>query len=334
MGKDLLHRPICDLLQCRYPILSAGMGGVARAELTAAVSKAGGFGCLGMVREPAELIAREIRAVRAITNNAFGVNLIPSATDPDLFKDQLAACREEKVHTLTFFWDVCPNSIAVAKSGGSRVLYQVGSVEDALKAEAAVADAVIVQGFEAGGHVRGSISSLVLLPLVANAIDIPVLGSGGFASGASLVAAFALGAQGIHCGTTFVATKESFAHDFHKQRIVGANAQDTVHTDAFGINWPPASPVRVLKNSVTETLKGNLYGYDSDAIEREVIANEQGRDIYRFSTDSPLRSMTGDLESLALFAGQVAGQVVQIEGAGKVVERIAEEARSVLAGLN
>lgn len=334
MGNDTLHTPICDLLQCQYPILSAGMGGVARAELAAAVSEAGGFGSLGMVREPAELIVSEIRSVREITDNTFGVNLIPSATDPDLLADQLAACRQEKVHTLTFFWDVSPEAITAAKSGGSRVLYQVGSVEDALMAEAAGADAVIVQGFEAGGHVRGSVSSLVLLPLVANAINIPILGSGGFASGASLVAALALGAQGIHCGTAFVATNESFAHEFHKQRIVEAKVQDTVHTDAFGINWPPASPVRVLQNSATEMLKGNLYGHDPNKTERKVVANEEGREIYRFSTDSPLRSMTGDLEPLALFAGQVAGQIDQIESAGILVERIVEEALSVIAKLN
>ena len=330
MDKDPLHTPICDILQCRYPILSAGMGGVARAELAAAVSRAGGFGSLGMVRESPELVTAEIREVRERTDKPFGVNLIPCATDPALLADQLAVCRDEKIHTLTFFWDVIPEAIKAAKAGGSRVLYQVGSVEDALKAEAAGADAVIAQGFEAGGHVRGSVSSLVLLPMVANAVDIPVLGSGGFGSGASLVAALALGAQGIHCGTAFVATNESFAHDFHKQKIVDATAQNTVHTDAFGINWPPNSPVRVLQNSVTETLKGKLYGYDANAFEREVIANEEGRDIYLFSTDSPLRSMTGNLERLALFAGQVAGQVDKIESAENIVERIVRDAQMTM----
>jgi len=333
MSKDPLHTPACELLGCRYPVLSAGMGGVARAELAAAVSEAGGFGSLGMVRETPELITREIRAVRERTDKYFGVNLIPSATDPDLFDDQLAVCRTEKVHTITFFWDVYPEAIAAAKAGGSRVLYQVGSLEDALKAESAGADAIIVQGLEAGGHVRGSVSSLVLLPLVAAAVNIPVLASGGFASGASLVAALALGAQGIHCGTVFVATHESFAHDLHKKRIVDAQAQDTVHTDAFAINWPPAAPVRVLRNSVTDSLNGKLFGHSADTLASEVIANEDGREIYLYSTDSPLRSMTGDLERLALFAGQVAGQIDQIESAGKVVTRIIREARSVIGKL-
>ncbi len=333
MSKDPLRTSVCDLLGCRYPILSAGMGGVARAELTAAVSAAGGYGTLGMVRESPELITREIRAVRERTDSAFGVNLIPAATAPDLLDDQLAVCRQEKVHSMTFFWDVHADAIAAAKAGGSRVLYQVGSLEDALKAEAAGADALIVQGMEAGGHVRGSVSSLVLLPLVASAVNVPVLASGGFASGASLVAALALGAGGIHCGTLFLATRESFAHDLHKQRIVEAKVQDTVHTDAFAINWPPSSPVRVLGSPITDALNGKHFGHSADAIEREVVANEEGRDIYLYSTDSPLRSMTGDLDRLALFAGQVAGQIDQVESAADVVARIVTEARSVIGGL-
>lgn len=334
MNKDPLQTAVCELLECRYPVLSAGMGGVARAELVAAVSEAGGFGSLGMVRESPELILREIRSVRETTGNPFGVNLIPSATASDLLDEQLAVCREQKVHTLTFFWDVDPEAIALAKAGGSRVLYQVGSLEDALKAEAAGADAVIVQGLEAGGHVRGSVSSLVLLPLVTAAVNIPVIASGGFASGASLVAALALGAQAIHCGTLFVATHESFAHDLHKQRIAEAKAEDTVHTDAFAINWPPAAPVRVLENSATDSLDGTFFGHSADSIERELIADEEGRGIYLFSTDSPLRSMTGELERLALFAGQVCGQIDRVESAAKVVQRIVGEARRVISGLS
>ncbi|WP_146600723.1 NAD(P)H-dependent flavin oxidoreductase [Novipirellula aureliae] len=127
---------------------------------------------------------------------------------------------------------------------------QVGSVEQAIQAEDAGADAIIAQGAEAGGHIHDSVTSLVLLPQVARAVSIPVVGSGGFASGVSLVAAMALDAQGIHCGTAFVAMQESFAHEIHKQKIVQAQPTDTIHTDAFAINWPPHSPVRVIKTGV------------------------------------------------------------------------------------
>src|SRR5690606_19445450 len=212
-----LATPLCRLLGCRYPLLLAGMGGVARSELVAAVSSAGGYGFLGMVREAPALIAAEIAAVRARTGRPFGVNLIPAATDAALLEAELAVCFEQRVHSLCFFRDVDAAGGARAKEAGRLVPYQVGPVGDAVAAAAAGADAIIAQGVEAGGHVRGTTASLVLLPQVAAAVSIPVVASGGFATGEGLVAALALGAQGIHCGTAFLATRESFAHDYHKE---------------------------------------------------------------------------------------------------------------------
>lgn len=325
-----LRTPLCSSLGCRYPILQAGMGGVARAELVAAVAQSGGYGFLGMVRESPEVIAREIDAVRAKTDGSFGVNLIPAATDPALFEAELAVCFDRKVHSLCFFWSVDSDAIARAKDSGCLVLYQVGSVEDAVLAEEAGADAVIAQGLEAGGHVRGGVSSLVLLPQVARAVSIPVVGSGGFASGESLIAALALGAQGIHCGTAFLATRESFAHDYHKAQVVAAGLENTVHTDAFAINWPPKSPVRVLASSVTDELGQRLFGYRAEDIAREVIAEEDGRSIYKLSTDSPLRTTTGDLDLLALFAGQVAGAIDSVPSAAERIAEIVSGAHTTL----
>lgn len=323
MGSERdLHTPLCDILGCRYPILQAGMGGVARSELVTAVTEAGGYGFLGMVRETPDLIAQEIDAVRARTDGPFGVNLIPAATDPALLEAELSLCLKKKVHSLCFFWDVRADVIARVKAAGCRVLYQVGSVEDAAAAAQSGADAIIAQGVEAGGHVRGTVSSLVLLPQVVRSVSVPVIASGGFASGESLIAALALGAQGIHCGTAFLATEESFAHAYHKDRIVRAKSEDTVYTDAFTLNWPPDSPVRVIANSLTSELGQRLLGHRPEDIFREAIANESGRPIYKFSTDSPLRITTGDLECLALFAGQVAGAIETIPSAGARVGEI------------
>ncbi len=326
-----LHQPICDILGCDYPILQAGMGGVARAELAAAVSDAGGFGCLGMVREPCALITREIAEVRKRTDRAFGVNLIPAATDPDLFTEQLKTCKNESIETLVFFWDVMPEAVARANDLGMQVIYQVGSVGHARAAQAAGAVAIIAQGVEAGGHVHGTVSSLVLVPQVAAATDLPVIGSGGFATGRSLVAALALGAQGIHCGTAFLAATESFAHDLHKQRVVQAASDETVHTDAFVINWPKGAAVRVLRSDLTDSLGDRLFGHDPDTFPRDQIADEQGKPIYRWSTDSPLRSMQGDLDELALFAGQCVGDVHAIRPAAEIVADIVEDAREQIA---
>ena len=177
--QETISTPLTERLGCRYPIISAGMGGPARAELAAAVSSAGGFGQLGMVRESPELIESEIAAVKRLTNRPFSVNLIPGATDPKLLDDELAACFRAGVSALCFFWGVDAKAIARAKQAGCLVLYQVGSVADAKLAEDAGADVIIVQGIEAGGHVKDRRGLSVLVPDVADAVKLPIAASGG-----------------------------------------------------------------------------------------------------------------------------------------------------------
>lgn len=328
-----ISTPLTERLGCRYPIISAGMGGPARSELAAAVSEAGGFGLLGMVRESPDLIGREIAEVRRRTNRSFGVNLIPFATDPKLLEEELAVCFAAGVPAMCFFWDVYPEIVERAKKAGCLVFYQVGTVEDAILAQSAGADVVIVQGVEAGGHVRGRLPLSVLLPQVVAKLKIPVVASGGIATGRDLAAALAEGADGVHCGTAFLASSESFAHDYHKQRIVAAKAGDTVHTDLFAINWPPNSPVRVLKNSLTEAVGDKLWGYHPDALPREVIGDDGGVPVLKFDTNSPLRSATGDFEKFALYAGEGAAQVTAIRPAAAVIEDMMAEAIARIRGV-
>ena len=320
---------LTERLNCRYPIISAGMGGPARSELTAAVSEAGGFGLLGMVRETPDLIAREIAAVGQRTSKPFGVNLIPFATEPALLREELAVCLEARVPAMCFFWDVYPEIVAEAKNAGCIVLHQVGSLEDALRAEAAGADVVILQGVEAGGHVRATLPLAVLLGQVVGRVRVPVVASGGIADGRGLAAALALGADGVQCGTAFLASAESFAHDYHKQRIIAAKAGETVHTDLFAINWPPNSPVRVLRNSVTDQAE-TLWGHHPDRLPRIVIGEEEGRPLHKFGTDSPLRSTTGDLEQMALYAGEGAALVASIRPAAEIIASMMQDAEDTL----
>jgi nitronate monooxygenase len=320
-------------LNCRHPIISAGMGGPARSELAAAVSEAGGFGLLGMVRETPELIAREIAAVRQRTTKPFGVNLIPFATDPKLLREELAVCLDAQVPAMCFFWDVYPDIVEQAKKAGCLVLHQVGSLEDALLAESAGADVVILQGIEAGGHVRARLPLNGLVSQVVGKLRVPIAASGGIADGRGLAAALALGADGVQCGTAFLASAESFAHDFHKQRIVAAKAGETVHTDLFAINWPPNSPVRVLRNSVTDEAKA-LWGHHPDLLPRVVIGDEEGRPLYKFGTDSPLRSTTGDFEQMALYAGEGAALVSAVRTAAEIIAAMMQEAERTLATLH
>jgi nitronate monooxygenase len=330
--KETIATPLTARLGCRYPIISAGMGGPARSELAAAVSQAGGFGLLGMVRESPALIEREIAAVRQRTNRAFGVNLIPACTTPKLLEDELAACFHAGVPAMCFFWDVDVHAIAKAKRAGCLVLYQVGSVADAKKAEDAGADVIVVQGVEAGGHVWGRRALSVLLPEVVDAVDVPVAASGGIVDGRGLAAALALGADGVHCGTAFLASVESFAHEYHKRRLIEAGPDQTVHTDLFVINWPKGAPVRVLKNSVTAAAGDKLWGYDPDALPREVIAVDDGNPVHRYDTNSPLRMTSGDLEAMALYAGDGVARVDAIEPAGEIVERMMAEAIAAIRG--
>lgn len=323
---------LTETLGCRHPIISAGMGGPARSELAAAVSEAGGLGLLGMVRESPEFIAREIAEVRHRTARPFGVNLVPFATDPVLLADELAVCLNARVPAMCFFWDVYPAIVEQAKHAGCLVLYQVGSLEDAVLAQSAGADVVIVQGVEAGGHVRGRLPLSRLLPQVVDTLTIPIAASGGIADGRGLAAALTLGAHGVQCGTVFLASPESYAHDYHKQRIVAAGPGDTVHTDLFAIGWPPNSPVRVLKNSVTAVAGDRLWGYLPDQLPRNVIGEDEGRPVYRCGTDSPLRSTTGDFEQMCLYAGESSAHVTGIHPAAAIIDAMMREATAALRG--
>jgi nitronate monooxygenase len=237
------------------------------------------------------------------------------------------------VPAMCFFWDVYPDIVEQAKKAGCLVLHQVGSLDDALLAESAGADVVILQGVEAGGHVRARLPLNVLLSQVAGKLSIPIVASGGIANGQGLVAALALGADGVQCGTAFLASAESFAHDFHKQRIVAAQAGETVHTDLFAINWPPNSPVRVLRNSVTDEAKA-LWGHHPDLLPRVVIGEEEGRPLYKFGTDSPLRSTTGDFEQMALYAGEGAALVSAVRPAAEIIATMVQDAERTLTALH
>lgn len=329
-GRTALHTPLCDLLGCDVPILLAGMGGVARWELAAAVANAGGYAMLGMVRESPALIEAEITALRGATDRPFAVNVIPSATDPVLLEAQISLCLDLGVRAFTFFWDVMPEVVARVKRAGCLVLHQVGTLQAAQEAEAAGADVLIAQGIEAGGHVHGRSGAFALTEAVLDAARVPVVVSGGISTGRGLAAALAMGAQGVQCGTAFLATTESFAHDYHKARVVAAEGGDTVLTDVFVLNWPKGAAVRVIGNSITRGLNGHLLGHDPATLPREVIAEDGGLPLLRYSTDSPMRHTRGALEEMALYAGQGVGTIHDVVPAAERIDRIVRQAEACL----
>ncbi len=328
-----LRTPLCELLGCEAPILLAGMGGVARWELAAAVANAGGFAMLGMVRESPDLIETEVRALRAATNRPFAVNVIPSATDPALLDRQIRRCLDLGVRAFTFFWDVVPEAVERVKREGCLVLHQIGTIEAARQAQDAGADVLIAQGIEAGGHVHGRTGAFALAEAVLDLATVPAVVSGGISTGRGLAAALAMGAQGVQCGTAFLATRESFAHDYHKDRVAAAGGEDTVLTDVFVLNWPKGAAVRVIGNSVTAGLGDRLLGHDPASLPREVIAQDLGQPLLRYSTDSPMRHTTGALEEMALYAGQGAGAIRAILPAGDRLRQMVREAEACLERL-
>lgn len=227
-----------DLRRLDVPIVQAGMGAVARHELAAAVSEAGGLGTIAGARAP---IQRELESARALTRRPVAVNLLLPFVRPG---DAEAAARADLIVT---FWGT-PRRLA-----GCAWAHQCGSVAEAVAAQAAGADAVIAQGVEAGGHVRGQLASLELLEQVQAAVRIPVLVAGGIVDREGVSAALAAGAAAAVVGTRFLLSDECRAHVEYKRRCLAADR--TVLTELFGMGWPQA-PHRVIPNAATERWLG------------------------------------------------------------------------------
>ena len=249
----MISTRLTQKLGIRHPIIQAGMGGVARAELVAAVSNAGGLGMLGMVRMTPDFIRDQIQKTRALTKHPFGVNLIQPVAPASGFESQLEVCIEERVPVVSLFWSDPAPFVQRCHAAGIVVMLQVGSAEEASRAAAAGVDIIVAQGVEAGGHVRGQVGLVPLLPTVVEAVTpVPVIAAGGIVDGRGLAAALALGADGVWVGTRFVASEESEAHADYKKRLLAASQADAIYTEIFHVGWPPNSPHRVLRNPLTD----------------------------------------------------------------------------------
>lgn len=261
----------------RTPILNAGMAMVARPDLAAAVSNAGGLGMIGADVAPAEAMRALVRAVKEKTDKPFGVDLLaPMITDAHL--DVLA---EERVALCVIFWgNPTVDQIERIKAAGTAFWMQVGSLEEAHQAQALGVEAIIVQGAEGGGHNRSVASIFNLLPAVRAAVaPIPVIAAGGITDGASMAAALALGADAVWCGTRFLASLEADANDGDKTRVLNAGIADTLITTLFGPEMPQ-QPMRVIRNAATDEWAGR---------EEEAMAATEGQ------TAGTLMTPTGEV---------------------------------------
>lgn len=227
---------------------------------------------------------------------------------------------------MVLFWDVDTELVRRFKDAGVGVIHQVGGFRDAESAILAGTDILIAQGVEAGGHVRGQMTTFSLLTELVPWSPAPVAASGGIVDGRGLAAALTLGAQGVSLGSTFLATDEANAHPHHKQRLIRAHGKDTVYTRAFDRNWHEPAPVRVLKNRVTQGEYDDLKSQRLD----QIIAEQDGQPVYLFSTDSPLQGANGELDDMALYAGQACGAITSIEPAARKLQHLVTEAQNAL----
>lgn len=329
----MIRTPLCDLLGIEVPVLGAPMGFVSGAELVAAVSNAGGFGILSFSALPPPALRREIHRVRELTAKPFGVNLLLHFP----VEEHIQVCLEERIGGLSLYWGDARPFVKAAHAAGVLVLDQVGSTVDAQRSADAGVDVVIAQGAEAGGHVCGEVSTSVLVPCVVDALgSVPVVAAGGIADGRGLAAALAWGAQGVSIGTRLIATEESTAHPSYKERVLNATESDTVRTTLFGHGWPDA-PHRTLRTPfVAEWLAREERGSESRADEPVIgstrIAGEE-IPLQRFVGFPPSRDARGEVDCMAMLAGQGVGLVETLEPAGAVVRRIVEEASDVIERL-
>ncbi len=329
----MIQTPLCRTLGIDLPIWNAGMGGgSAGADLAAAVSNAGGFGVLGMGGVPPPGIRAQIQRTRELTAKPFGVNVLLPMLEPG----QIEACLEEGVSALIPFWGEMKPHIQNAHRAGVKIIPQVGSVDEAKAVADAGADAVMIQGVEAGGHVRGTSALSIVLPAVIEAVKpLPVVAAGGVATGLGLAAVLTLGAQAASIGTRFLCSHEAGVAPAYKQRVVRANAEDTVHTLLFDIGWPNAAH-RVLRNKAIAEWEaagcppsGQRPG-EGTIVGRFAIG-EQIVEVPKYGVFPPMAGFEGDIEQTALYCGQSCSLIHDIRPAAEIVRDLAREAEVALA---
>ncbi|MFL5586302.1 MAG: NAD(P)H-dependent flavin oxidoreductase [Ktedonobacteraceae bacterium] len=320
----VLQTSLCTMLNIELPIIQAPMGGVASPALAAAVSNAGGLGMLPLTWHNLGAVRRAIRQTRQLTDRPFGVNLILQWPQ----QERLKACLEEGVSVVSFFWGDPSPYIAAVHAAGSLVMHTVGSAAEARQVRDAGVDILVAQGWEAGGHVWGQVATLALVPCVVDAVaPAPVVAAGGIADGRGLAAVLTLGAAGAWIGTRFIASQEADAHQVYKEKVLQAVETDTVYSRLFDGSWPDA-PHRTLHNTTLTNWEASGSPPSGERpSEGEVIATRaDGFPVMRYSASLPSEGMTGELEALALYAGQSAGLVSRLQSAHDIVKELADEA--------
>jgi enoyl-[acyl-carrier protein] reductase II len=295
----MIETRITKMLGIKYPIIQGGMAWVSSANLIAAVSNAGGLGIFGSGSLEPELVRQEIQKIKSLTDKPFGVNImLMMPTAPGV----VDVCIDEKVPMVTTGAGNPGPLVKRFKEAGIKVVPVVSSVALAKRLERSGVDAVIAEGHESGGHV-GEITSMVLIPQIADAIKIPVIAAGGIADGRGIAAAFALGAEAVQMGTRFILAKECHAHENYKKAVLKARDRDTVMT-----GLKTGHPVRVIRNRLTkEYLEKEFSGASVDELE------EMGKGRLKLS------AIDGDTSDGSVMAGQVSGLLKKEQSAAEII---------------
>ncbi len=315
----MLETAFTRLTGASAPLQIAAMPGISTRALVAAVADAGALGMLSGVSLSPQALAAELEALRAHTPGVLGVNFLMPFLDPACIP---VAARAARVVEL-FYGEPDAKLVAAIHAGGALASWQVGSLPEARAAERAGCDLVVVQGTEAGGHVRGDSSLLPLLSQVLDAVRVPVLAAGGIASARTLAAVLACGASGARMGTRFVATRESGAHPAYVSALLAASAADTCLTGAFSVLWPDA-PHRVLRSALAaaQELPDGTIGTTQLGGSHVPVP--------RLSVYAPTHDATGRVDAMALYAGESVAEVSSIEPAGALVAALVSGAERLL----
>jgi enoyl-[acyl-carrier protein] reductase II len=311
----MLRTPLCGRLGIEHPIILAGMGGVSMHRLVAAVSNAGGLGVIGAATLDARGLREEIHKTRALTDKPFAVDLL--APIPDMIRPQMQVLLEEGVKVFVAGLAVPREFIAEMHACGVTVIVMIGKVRHAVKSAEAGADIVAAQGTEAGGH-TGEVGTLALVPQVVDAVTIPVLAAGGIADGRGLVAALALGAQGVVIGTRFIATPEAQAAPQYRAAILRGGESDTLRTRCY--TGKPARTIRNTYNEAWERRTGEIQPFPLQV----------GVSVQAGVMDYPGVGGGADPDRTFMPAGQGLGLIREIKPAGEVLADIVHEAAAVL----
>ncbi|MFG2222761.1 NAD(P)H-dependent flavin oxidoreductase [Streptomyces sp. NPDC048644] len=323
-----LRTPFCALAGITVPVVQAPIGGPCVPALAAAVSEAGGLGTLAASWDDRAALRERIRRTRELTSHPFAANLILHWPQ----RERLAQCLDEGVRIISTFWgDPAPMTARIHRAGALHV-HTVASAAEARRAVDAGVDAVVAQGWEAGGHVRGEVATLPLIPAVVDEVaPVPVIAAGGIADGRGLAAVLALGADAAWIGTRFLLAEEASSADVYREEVAAARETDTVHGIVFDKGWPGA-PHRALRNStVRDWEAAGRPAPGARPGERDVLAHlAGGGSVARYADVAPTRDMTGRAEALALYAGQSAGLVHEVRPAAEIVRTLVADAHRAL----